>query len=327
MPTLEENLALARTLVSELKATNVCSHDIIARENLPFVLIHEFPIYIKKFGPERFKLFMGHNHQTKEVRAEVKNICHRLKVPFPIMTRSLAVAALGYGECQELASKIASDLMNQDRFDSALVMLEGLPDERHSGYPHLHALNILGIDPYEHPPEKLGIHTIDDFQKLPANAVVIDPLLGYVGSAHKYQSDNRGYLNSFSFHKIGDWRTFDPYQKVSLSTIQFNAQIISIQMIAKGFTPYDRSKLDALRVSRTPTAVAFGLPSHPVKIFDMKASHQADVAFTAKVKRWEANSGRTLSDFFARTTIKDFFSAPLPTELDEIIKPNAIPSL
>jgi hypothetical protein len=327
MPTLEENLALARTLVSELKATNVCSHDIIARENLPFVLIHEFPIYIKKFGPERFKLFMGHNHQTKAIRAEVTNICHRLSVPFPIMTRSLAVAALGYGECQELASKITTDLINHDRFDSALVMLEGLPDERYSGYPHLHALNILGIDPDKHAPETLGIQSIEDFQKLPASAVVIDPLLGYVGLAHNYQSDNHAYLNSFKFHKIGEWRTFDPYQKVSLNTIQFNAQKISIQMTAKGFLPCDRSKLDALRISKTSTAVASGLPSHPVKIFDIKASHQADVAFTAKVKRWEANSGRTLSDFFAHTTIEDFFSAPLPAELEEIIKPNTIPSL
>lgn len=325
MPTLEENLALARTLVSELKATNVCSHDIIARENLPFVLIHEFPIYIKKFGAERFKLFMGHNHQTKAIRAEVTNICHRLSVPFPIMTRSLAVAALGYGECQELASKIASDLIDQDRFDSALVMLEGLPDERHSGYPHLHALNILGIDPEA--TETQGIHSVEDFQKLPVNAVVIDPLIGYVGSAHNYQSDNRAYLNSFNFHKIGDWRTFDPYQKMSLSKIQSNARIISIEMLAKGFPPYDRAKLDALRVTKTSTSVAFGFPSHPVKIFDLKASHQADMAFTAKVKRWEANSGRTLSDFFARTTTEGFFSAPLPAELDEIIKPNTILSL
>lgn len=200
MPTLNENLTLARQLLKILKEKVTGSHDIIPATDLVELLPANKKQDIARFGAKKmdeynkYMVFLAKVRLLGEkIAQEDKSLC----TISPFTIASLASTSLGIGECSEQCTKISYELMTRNRFDFMQVAIIGKVNENDlEKMPYGHTFILLGSDNFS------AIRSLGDLKKLTETVVVIDPFINYAGSAHDYMSDNATYINTYKFDRV-----------------------------------------------------------------------------------------------------------------------------
>lgn len=315
MPSQSENLSLGRELVNKIAATSICSNDIIDRAEMPVVLPSEFESYRRIFGRARFQLFLDYTRDVTSIRQTINILCKKHRMA-PLFTQTLAIAKLGYGECQERASRITADILKRDRTDIVTVLIAGMPDMRYGGsVPYLHAVVILGLTESEKTMLVTeGVKDLTNLSRLNKTAVVIDPLRKHVGLATDYARDQAKYLKPMGYSILYEVRAFSRSHCKGVSEIEAQADEVVKAVISKGVKP----------VSDVPKYHAIIAP-RCVRIFDVKASQISSEQSQIRFQKWLALRGNAaLPVLDSAESIQRFFVAPLdpmlfPSEDEEAL--------
>ncbi len=238
--TFRKNLALASTVLAKIKAEVTSSNDIIPRVELPRIREEETPEYIKKFGEERVLELQRQQAFLNMVRLlayrdSLKSRFLPGGIASPSTTLGVAIAMMGVGESGEIANLAAILLCKSDC--SSLVNVITLRGVNPSGDIIEHALVVIGDC-------AALTNSIESFQLLGDDCVLLDPFLGVVGEAKAIQtlSKEDRYLQTFKLNIILEGHTSNPatYRKQA-DAISQNAEALRDQWQQEIGSIYKRS--------------------------------------------------------------------------------------
>lgn len=237
MPTLEDNLAQAREICCEVKAQTTCSNDIILKTVLPVLTLAMLPEQRKIHGESTMKAYLEYTEAARIARRVLDPEALRT-CALPTSSFALAMTKLGMGECQELSTLVLFKLIQKGRQDVAFVMVSGRkPDMIYSEKLWGHCFIILGSD--------LNRHFSGDFATdlnridlLGEDAVVIDPMLNYVGPACHYRRDQAKYFSLFSINEIVAIDIVTPRHVKNSSVLDEESNRLVAYAKRQGIVPY-----------------------------------------------------------------------------------------
>ncbi len=275
--TFRKNLALASTVLAKIKAEVTSSNDIIPGIELPTIIEEEIPEYSKKFGVERMHDLL----KQQSFLAQVRSLVHREKstsrfqpgnpesIVSPITTLSVAVAMMGVGECSETANLAAVLLCKSDC--SSWVNVIALQGVKPSGDLFIHALVVIGdCTPLT--------NSIESFQLLGDDCVLLDPLVGVVGEAKAIQtlSKEDRYLQTFKLTAI--------FEKLAIHPTTHREQINAVSQNAAKLRDQWQQEIGSI-YKRSPKKEAKEEKQHSSQFAAMQFGQSYPNALREQLKR------------------------------------------
>lgn len=316
MPTPEENLRIGQEVIKEVKTLSVSSNDIILRAKLPVLLKDQFEAYRRQFGEAKVARFLAFNSKLAQLRDKAYELAVSKSAVSPIMVARLATARHGVGECLE-SSVLATVKLLEKRQPCFMAFYQGKPNIFRSYKPFDHAIVLFGdVDMH-------SLAKISDFVKQPANVMVVDAFLGYVGPARNYLRDNYAYLDEFKFeHALlgSQIAAFGEAECARVSTLLSSAKKVGEALSKKEITVYERHPDDmplVLRSQEKPEVI-HTISTYPAKLFDINYSQEQMESYRAAMTfKVEDECGAIVANALPSAdhlskTVTQFFQEPLP---------------
>lgn len=235
-PTDPTNLALAQSVMKELKQEVLSTHDIISDVEMPEFFEDEESNYIKKFGKEKINAYKAYLDFSNVIRSNEEfyrelSSLQQKHVPAPGMTLYLANAMSGFGVCADTSAMAIMKLMNSGcKATIYSLVLKGYKSTANGVEPFVHSILVVGDD--------AGLLqskcSLDVFKKLSDECVLVDSLQGIVGKANKIAEISKGYVEAFHLNEIVSVTTIDPVtMKGTMDIIAKNAVELSKKFTQK----------------------------------------------------------------------------------------------
>ena len=204
----DRNLPLAERVLKEIKGSVTSSDDIIPRSDLPVLLPANRQSDIAKFGAERMQEFLHlveFEEKVSSLQFKAFSYLETIGHPCPTTTIYVAGTNMGVGECGD-TSNLAAILLVKYGCTSPINII-GLHGLKPNYEEFVHVVVVVGEWTFSNPP-------IRSFTALGDDCILIDPLIGVVGKANKWDSIMGGkekkYLDCFNIHEIAHCGTIDP---------------------------------------------------------------------------------------------------------------------
>ncbi|NBX71869.1 hypothetical protein EBQ91_03030 [bacterium] len=241
-----EDLILGQEINKGIKGKIVCSHDIIQRQQMPFITPVNRQEKISLFGNERVSEYLRYTQYTKIIRHIVEQESKKILTQSSVFSRNLTITQFGCGECQELASLTLWELSKRGRRDLVFIALSS-PPYVYAEHPHpyIHCLTLLGYR------QSYGLTPggLLKLNQLPDNVVAIDSYLNYVGPACSYLEDNQSYLRTFAYDRIEVVDVFSEQHERNVPIIEENIQKLLESPVIQKIVPHEFSVLKRDRFS------------------------------------------------------------------------------
>lgn len=309
MPPLKQNLEIATPIIKEIKATTLSSNDIILRSKLPVFLLPKINDYVRDFGVDKVSRYGYHMQHIQQIRGLIYNkYKHLLGNISPTTVGLVATALHGTGECHETATFAVLKLLKASTSSYMLELLGKVNHDRQpAGTRFNHAIVLIGN--VEQP---WGLSSLEDFQSLGDDVVVVDAFLGYVGAARNYVNDNREYVEQFGFNQtINKIQYFDASstRPTALGLLAKAQQVSSALQSQYGIEKYSRDFGDTPAILNEPkqfgkkVGLVPSISTYPSKLFDINHSKVQSEHF--------ANQLEATSFFSTKDKVERFFNEPL----------------
>ena len=277
---------IAEQVLKNLKRDIKSSTDIIPRTELPYVLVHQFPSYIEKYGEETFSQYRAHVKKTQDVRAKAMSLLpiYRSKgIPAPISTIQVAITLCGVGECGETTNRAAVDLV-------AKFLEEGLntpvntiltrgkvckPYFKNTTDSYDHAFVIIGQLPIDWD-FSIGLSA---FRSLGSDCILVDPSLGIIGLARDAEKILKKIFDVYEINRIESCSVISP--QIDGSIVK---EILRNSNVIAGIIKHDLHLEEGVSVLTspvlTPVSSTVTMPTLQRKIlFDIRQSFTASRCF------------------------------------------------
>lgn len=215
MKTQSERIKLGREIVKIICDKMTTSHNIISKEDLPFLYADEIEKYKKQYG-HLMAIYLEHQVKTDYMRQLILEIASKI-TPYFLSIAALVITEFGLGECHESATLAMYHLLKAKQENIAILMIQ---TNEHSitkkKYGHVFVL--LGVTPDMLPKENNDISILNT---LPNEVIVIDPFLNSVLPANQYLMTESVYLNLFEYNHISEITYYSSMSQEKLAQQDF----------------------------------------------------------------------------------------------------------